>query len=62
MIRIEHALDVAVQCSQDADARHQGRAAKLDNQEQGFYCGLPLIEILLSLRQLSGYSSRHPSG
>jgi len=41
----------AVQCPHDADARHHGRAAKLDDQEQGFDRGLPLIKILFGLRQ-----------
>jgi hypothetical protein len=51
-ISVEHPLDEAVQCSQHADARHHGRAAKLDDQEQGFYRGLPLLKILLSLGKL----------
>ena len=37
-------LDVSVQCSHDADARHHGGAAEFDNQEQRFYRGPPLIE------------------
>jgi hypothetical protein len=37
---------------QHADARHHGRAVELDNQQQGFYRGLPLLEILLGLREL----------
>ena len=41
----------AVQRSHDTDARHHGRAVELDNQEQGFYRGLPLLEILLGFRQ-----------
>ena len=49
--RIEHPLDVAVQCPHDADAHHHGRPVELDDQEQGFDRGLPFLEILLSLRQ-----------
>jgi hypothetical protein len=50
--RIEHPLDVAVQCPHDADAHHHGRPVELDDQEQGFDSGLPfLLAILLSLRQ-----------
>jgi len=30
-ISVEHPLDVAVQCSQYADARHHGRAIELDD-------------------------------
>jgi hypothetical protein len=35
----------------NANAGHHGGPAKLDDQEQGFYRGLPLLEILLGLRQ-----------
>ena len=35
----------------NANAGHRGGPAKLDDQEQGFYRGLPLLEILLGLRQ-----------
>jgi len=35
-----------------ADARHHGRTVKIDDQEQGFYRGLPLLEILLGLGKL----------
>jgi hypothetical protein len=38
--------------SHAADVRHHGRAVEFDNQEQGFYCGLPLLEILLGLGKL----------
>src|SRR5712671_3731983 len=50
-IRIEHPHYVTVQCPQDADARHHRRAVELDYQEEGFYHGLPLLEILLGFRQ-----------
>ena len=50
--RIKHALDVAVQCPQHADASHHGRAVEFDDQEQRFYRGLPLIEILLGIGEL----------
>ena len=43
---------VSVQSSHDADPRHHGRAVELDDQEQGFDCGLPLLEILLGLGEL----------
>ncbi len=42
----------AVQCPHDANARHHGRAIELDDQEQGFDRGLPLLEILLGLGKL----------
>jgi len=29
----------------DADARHHGGPVELDDQEQGFYRGLPFLEI-----------------
>jgi hypothetical protein len=47
----------AVQRPHHTDARHHGRAIELDDQQQGFYRGLPLSELLLSL---GGYSSRRP--
>jgi hypothetical protein len=49
--RIEYPLDLSVQCPQHASARHHGRAVEFDDQEQGFYRGLPRIKILLGLRQ-----------
>ncbi len=42
----------AVQRSHDTDARHHGRPIEFDNQEQGFDCGLPRVEIPLSLGKL----------
>jgi hypothetical protein len=45
-------LDVSVQCSQEANTRHHGRAVEFDDQEQGFDRGLPLLEILLGLGKL----------
>ena len=48
-IGIEHALDVAVQRSHDADAREHRRAAR--DQDQGFHSGLPL-------RRLTGARGR----
>ena len=42
-------LNVSIQCSQHADARHHGRAVELDDKEQGFDRGLPLIEILFGV-------------
>jgi hypothetical protein len=39
-IRIEHPHYVTVQCPHD-DARHHGRPIEIDDQEQGFYDGLP---------------------
>ena len=37
---------------QHANARHHGWAAELDDEEQRFYRGLPLLEILLGLGKL----------
>jgi len=34
------------------DARHHGRAIEFDDQEQSFYRGLPLLEILLGRGKL----------
>jgi hypothetical protein len=51
-ISVEHPLDVAVQCSHDANARHHGRAVEFDYQDQGFYRGRPLLELLFGLGQL----------
>jgi hypothetical protein len=45
-------LDVSVQCSQQANTRHHGRAVEFDDQEQGFYRGLPLLEMLFCLGKL----------
>jgi hypothetical protein len=49
-IRIKHPFDVAVQCPHDADARHHGGPVEFNDQEQGFDRGLPLLEVVLSLR------------
>ncbi|HWO29419.1 MAG TPA: hypothetical protein VNO32_11555 [Candidatus Acidoferrum sp.] len=48
---IEHTLNVSVQCPHEANARHHGGPVELDDQEQGFDRGLPLLDILFSLRQ-----------
>jgi hypothetical protein len=50
---VEHALDVPIESPQHSNARHHGWAVELDDQEQGFYRGLPLIEILLGLGKAS---------
>jgi hypothetical protein len=50
----KHLLDVPIERPQHADARHHGRAVELDDQQQSFDRGLPLLEILLSLRKLLG--------
>ena len=42
----------AVQCAQHANARHHGGPVELDDQQQGFYRGLPLLEILVGLGKL----------
>jgi hypothetical protein len=67
---LKRPLYVSVQRSQHANARHHGRAAELDDQEQGFDRGLPLLEQLLGLRQLydvvggvaQSLTSSRPSG
>jgi hypothetical protein len=51
-IGIELPNDVTVQCPQDADARHHGRAVVLDDQEHRFNCGLPFRELLFGLGKL----------
>jgi hypothetical protein len=49
--RREHALDVSVQRSHDADARHHRRAAvAFGGQDQDFNGSLPFLELLLGLR------------
>ena len=42
----------SVQCSQYANARHHGGPVELDDNEQGFDRGLPLIEQPLGLGKL----------
>jgi hypothetical protein len=37
---VKRAFNVSVQCPHDADARHHGRTAEFDDQEQRFYRGL----------------------
>jgi hypothetical protein len=50
-IGIEHALDVAVQRSHDANVReHRWAAVAFGDQDQGFYRGLPLLDLLFALR------------
>jgi len=49
---VKRPFDVSVQCPHDADTRHHGRAAELDDQEQGFYRGLPFLKQLLGLGKL----------
>jgi hypothetical protein len=61
-IRIERPLNVSVQCPQDADARHHGGPAELDDQEQGFDRGLPLLEQLFGLRKLLDIVRGVPQG
>jgi hypothetical protein len=55
--RVERPLDAAVQCPHEADARHHGRPIKIDDQEQGFDGGLPVLEQLLGLRKLRDVSA-----
>jgi hypothetical protein len=50
-VRIEHALDAAVQRSHDADARKHRRAARCRDQDQGLYCVLPFRLIRFGLRE-----------
>jgi len=59
---VEHPLDVSVQRPHEANPRHHGRAIELDDQEQGFYRGLLLLEILLGLGKLRAESAAraHP--
>jgi len=45
---------------QHANARHHGWAAELDDEEQRFYRGLALLDILLGPWEASGYSSQRP--
>ncbi len=51
--RIKHPLDVSVQRPHHTNARHHGRAAELNDQEQGFDRGLPRFKILFGLPKLS---------
>jgi len=48
---IEHALEVSVQRTHHADARKHGRpAVAFGGQDQGFYRGLPFLDLLFGLR------------
>jgi hypothetical protein len=51
-IGIEHALDVAVQRSHDADARQHRRPPVRRDRDQGFHCRLPFRRRGLGLRKL----------
>ena len=51
-LRIKHPLDVPIERPQHADARHHGGPVVLDDQEQGFDRGLPILEILFDLGKL----------
>src|SRR5712675_1392678 len=44
--RIKHPLDVSVQRSHHADARHHGGPVEFDDEQQSLDRGLPLLEIL----------------
>jgi hypothetical protein len=46
---IKPALDVTVQCPQDADARHHGRPAMFCNQQQRLHRGLPWLGVVFDL-------------
>jgi len=49
--RREHALDVPVQRSHDADSRHHGRPAiAFGDQDQDFNGRLPVLDLLFGLR------------
>jgi len=50
-VRIEDALNVAVQRSHDADAGKHRRAARRRDQDQRFHCCLPLRGLMLGLWQ-----------
>jgi hypothetical protein len=47
--RIKLPLNVSVKWPHDADVRHCGGPVDLDDQEQGFYRCLPLLDILICL-------------
>jgi hypothetical protein len=49
--RIEHPLDVAVQCTHDADPGEHRRAAECRDQDQGLHRGLPFRRSVLGLRK-----------
>ena len=50
--RVEHALDVPIQRSHDADPRKHRRPAKRCDQDQRFHRRLPLWNLVLGVRQL----------
>jgi len=56
-IGIEHPFGVPVQRPQHTNAGHHGRAIELDDQEQGFDRGLPLVGLLIGLRKLRDVSA-----
>src|SRR5258706_4961316 len=51
-IWIKHVLNVAVQCSHDADPREHRRPARCRDQDQSLHCRLPLRGLVLGLREL----------
>jgi hypothetical protein len=53
-IWIEHALNVAVQGSHDAEACEHRRASRRRDQDQGLHRGLPFLGLVLGLWKL-GY-------
>jgi hypothetical protein len=58
-IGIEHALDVSVKRSRNADARHHRRAAvAFGYQDQDFNGSLPLLGLVLGLRELCDVGCR----
>ena len=51
-VRIEHALNVSVQCSHDADPGEHRRATGFSDQDQDLHRGLPFGGGVLGLRRL----------
>jgi hypothetical protein len=49
--RVEHALNVAIQCPHDTDAREHCRTAVRRDQDQGFHCSLPFRRCVIDLRK-----------
>jgi hypothetical protein len=51
-VRVEHALDVAVQCLHHADPRMHQEVATFGGTDQALDRGLPVRQVLFGLRQL----------
>jgi hypothetical protein len=56
-IWVKYELDMAVQCSHDADPGEHRRAIMFNNQQKRLHRGLPFVGVVFRLRQLGYVSS-----